>query len=142
MKNIRKLLLIPTVTMLISFTMPVTLLSAQTDCTNPANAAACNPQNAESPCSNPATANSPLCTAINNTTNPVTGNDGVLTAATRLVSWLVGIASILGIIVGSIRFTIASGDANSISAAKKTILYSMIGVVVAVFAQAMVILVL
>ena len=93
-------------------------------------------------CSNPKTSNSTLCQSVRTTTNPVSGKDGILAVATKFISYLVGIASIIGVLVGGIRYTMASGDANSVSAAKKMILYAMIGIVVALFAQALVILVL
>lgn len=139
----KRMLLLPFLAaMLISFAVPSVVSAQGVDCTKPENAAACNPQNQDDPCLNPKLADGPLCKGVKNSTNPVTGDKGILTAATRFVSWLVGVASIIGIFVGSIRYTIAGGDANAVSAAKKTILYSLIGVVVALFAQAMVILVL
>jgi hypothetical protein len=93
-------------------------------------------------CANNATKDTTLCKSVKNTTNPVSGKDGILAVATKLVSYLVGIASILGVLIGGIRYTMASGDANSVSASKKMVIYSLIGILVALFAQALVILVL
>ncbi len=104
--------------------------------------AACNPENQNNPCVNPEVAKSALCESTRNNQDPINGPDGILTRAVELMSYLVGIASIVVVIVGAIRFTTSSGDANGISAAKKMIVYALIGIVVAIFAQALVILVL
>jgi hypothetical protein len=42
------------------------------------------------------------------------------------------------LIYGGIRYTTSGGNANSVTAAKNTILYAIIGLVVAIFAYAIV----
>lgn len=43
----------------------------------------------------------------------------------------VGILSVIMIIVGGIRFVVSAGDSNGVQAARNTILYSVVGLVVA-----------
>jgi hypothetical protein len=52
--------------------------------------------------------------------------------------FLVGAVSVIMIIVGGLRYVISNGDSKQISAAKDTILYSVIGIVVAIAAFAIV----
>ena len=52
--------------------------------------------------------------------------------------WFVGIISVIMMIWGGIRYAISGGDSSKVTAAKNTILYALIGLVVAVFAWAIV----
>lgn len=56
----------------------------------------------------------------------------------NILSWIVGIAAVIMIIVGGFRYVISGGDSNAISGAKTTILYALIGLVVALLAQGLV----
>ena len=118
------------------------VVHADVDCTNPdfSDTEACSADNPCGPAS--PSKDSVLCAETKKSGNPILGPDGILTAATGFVSWLIGIASIFVILVGAIRYVTAGGDANSVSAAKKMIIYALIGIVVAIFARAVVILVL
>lgn len=74
--------------------------------------------------------------------DPVTGNDGVLVGATKLLTTAVGAASVIMIIVGGFRYVTSAGDSNTTKAAKDTILYAVIGLVIALVARALVLFVL
>lgn len=50
----------------------------------------------------------------------------------------IGIISVIMIIIGGIRYTLSNGDASQIKSAKDTILYAVIGLVVALLAYAIV----
>jgi hypothetical protein len=76
------------------------------------------------------------------TNNSVFGPNGLFTKAAGIVSILVGIASVIFIIVGGFRYAMSSGDSNNIKGAKDTILYAIIGLGVALFAQAIIVFVL
>ena len=52
--------------------------------------------------------------------------------------FVVGIAAVIVIIIGGIMYTTSSGDASSVTKAKNTILYAVIGLVVAFLAFAIV----
>lgn len=62
----------------------------------------------------------------------------IVSAAINILSVVVGIVSVIMIIIGGIKYATSSGDANNISSAKNTIMYAIIGLVVAALAQVMV----
>lgn len=81
----------------------------------------------------------------------ITGGSGVPTSATpdqslsdtvkvtiQYISIAIGIAAVIMIIVGGFRYTTSGGDSTKVSNAKSTILYALIGLVVATLAQIMV----
>ncbi len=67
-----------------------------------------------------------------------TSVDSTIRLAISLLSFAVGIAAVIMIIVGGFKYIISSGDSNNINSAKNTILYAIIGLVVAVMAQVIV----
>lgn len=56
----------------------------------------------------------------------------------NILSWIVGIISIIMIIIGGLKFVTANGNAQSAAAARSTVIYALVGVVVAVSAQILV----
>ena len=52
--------------------------------------------------------------------------------------FIIGALAVIMIIIGGIRYTISQGDSTAITSAKNTILYSVIGLIVAIFAYAIV----
>ena len=58
--------------------------------------------------------------------------------ALMTVYMVAGIVSVIIIVLGGIRYTSSNGDPSSIKAAKDTILYAVVGLVVAIFAFAIV----
>lgn len=49
-----------------------------------------------------------------------------------------GAVAVIMIIVGGLRYILASGDSNAVSGAKNTILYAVVGLVIILFAQVIV----
>lgn len=88
--------------------------------------------------------NSSFCqqNAQNQGKNPIFGVDGIITKIGNIISILTGVASVIMIIVGGFQYVLSSGDPNRTNSAKNTILYAIIGLVVAVSAQVIVRLVL
>ena len=62
----------------------------------------------------------------------------IFKGVTNALIFIVGAVSVIMIIVGGLRYVISNGDSKNISAAKDTILYAVIGVVVAIAAFAIV----
>ena len=56
----------------------------------------------------------------------------------NLLLMIAGVVAVVMIIIGGIRYTTSSGDSNSAKSAMNTLLYSVIGLVIAIFAYAMV----
>lgn len=52
--------------------------------------------------------------------------------------FLLGIIAVIMIIVGGVRYTTSAGDASRVKAAKDTVMYSVVGLVVALLAFAIV----
>ncbi len=74
--------------------------------------------------------------------NTVFGTDGIITKIVSIISLLTGVASVIMIIVGGLQYVLSTGDPNRTNTAKNTILYALIGLVVAISAQVIVRLVL
>jgi type IV secretory pathway VirB2 component (pilin) len=74
--------------------------------------------------------------------NPLLGPNGTLTKVTKFVSYIAGICAIIIIIVSGFMYVTSGGDPGKISNAKDAVLYALIGVVIAIVAQAIIIFVL
>jgi hypothetical protein len=74
--------------------------------------------------------------------NALFGKNGILTRAAKIVSMAVGVAAIIMVIVGGIKFALSDGDSQRITSARNTIIYALVGVIVAAFAQAIILFVL
>ncbi len=61
-----------------------------------------------------------------------------LKLAIDLFSLIVGIAAVLMIIVGGLKYITSNGDSSNISSAKNTILYAVVGLVIVALAQVIV----
>jgi hypothetical protein len=66
----------------------------------------------------------------------------IIKAAIEIMSYLVGIAAVIGLVVSGIRLMTAGGDSNAIASARSGLIYSLIGIAVVALAQALVIFVL
>lgn len=66
----------------------------------------------------------------------------ILKVVLEILSIVVGIASVVGVIIGGIKFITSNGDPGSVKSARDTVLYSLVGAVVVIFAQAIVAFVL
>lgn len=68
----------------------------------------------------------------------LTGTDGVFKTVVNVLLFIIGAISVIMLIYGGIRYTTSGGNANSVTAAKNTIMYAIIGLIVAIFAYAIV----
>ncbi|MCL1839671.1 pilin [Candidatus Saccharibacteria bacterium] len=66
------------------------------------------------------------------------GPDGVFTEITNTILFVVGIISIVMLIWGGLRYILSGGDSKKVTDAKNTILYAIIGLIVALLAYAIV----
>lgn len=81
-----------------------------------------------------------LNTAVSadNQTDPIFGDGSVFQTVTNVLLFLVGAISVIMLIVGGIRYILSSGDQQRVTDAKNTIMYAIIGIIVAVLAWAIV----
>lgn len=66
------------------------------------------------------------------------GDNGVFKQITNTILYIVGIIAVIMLIIGGIKYVISGGDAKKVTDAKNTILYAIIGLVIAFFAYAIV----
>lgn len=77
------------------------------------------------------------------------GNNGsnspiikIIKAAIEVLSFIIGAAAIIGIVVSGIRLMASGGDSQAVASARSGLIYSLIGVAVVALAQLLVALVL
>lgn len=61
-----------------------------------------------------------------------------LQALISILSIVVGIVAVIMLIIGGIRFVTSQGDGSSVAAARNTIIYAIVGIIVALMAQVIV----
>lgn len=76
------------------------------------------------------------------TTNPLTGDNGVLVKVSRIMSFLAGVCSIILILVAGLMYVLSDGDASKVNSARTTLVYAVVGLIIVGVAQGIVLLVL
>lgn len=64
------------------------------------------------------------------------GAGGIVTTITNILLFIVGALSVVMIIVGGLRYVLSAGNSTAVTAAKNTILYAVVGLIVAFLAFA------
>jgi hypothetical protein len=72
------------------------------------------------------------CTTANEGTAQI---NKIITTVINIFSIIVGVVAVIMIIFGGFRYITSGGDSNNVSAAKNTIIYALIGLVVVALAQ-------
>lgn len=62
--------------------------------------------------------------------------DGIFETITNVLLFLVGAVSVIMLIIGGFKYVVSGGDSSKTESAKNTILYAIVGIVVAVLAYA------
>lgn len=79
------------------------------------------------------------------TSDPAGGGvkiNSVITAVVNILSFVVGLAAVIMIVVGGFKMITSGGDSSKVASGRSTVIYAIIGLIVAVFAQAIVYFVL
>ena len=66
------------------------------------------------------------------------GDAGVFKQVTNTVLYIVGIIAVIMLIIGGIKYVVSGGDSKKVTDAKNTILYAIIGLIIAFLAFAIV----
>ncbi len=66
------------------------------------------------------------------------GTGGMFEVIVNILLFLIGAVSVIMLIYGGIRYTTSGGNAKSVESAKNTIMYSIIGLIVAILAYAII----
>lgn len=70
--------------------------------------------------------------------NLFTGEDSIFKTIVNVLLFLIGAISVIMLIYGGIRYTTSGGNSANVTAAKNTILYAIIGLIIAFLAFAIV----
>ena len=62
----------------------------------------------------------------------------VINIVVNMLSAIVGIVAVIMVIIGGFKYVTSNGDSNSIQSAKNTIVYAIVGVIIAALAQVIV----
>jgi len=76
------------------------------------------------------------CTTI--TAGSDTQMNTLISTIVNIFSIVVGIVAVIMIILGGFKYITSNGDSNNISSAKNTIMYAIVGIVIAALAQVIV----
>ena len=63
---------------------------------------------------------------------------GIIKAVVNILIFIVGVVAVIMLIIGGFRYVLSGGDSAGVEGAKNTILYAIIGVIVAIMAYAVV----
>lgn len=66
------------------------------------------------------------------------GNTGVFKTISDVMLYIIGAISVIMLIIGGIRYVVSGGEQAAVTSAKNTILYSIVGIIVAIVAYAVV----
>lgn len=83
-----------------------------------------------------------ICEAGKDNKGSLVGDNGILTKIIQTFAYVAGIVAVVTGTVGGVRIAISNGDPGAIKAGKETVIYAIVGVVIAGFAQTIVIFVL
>lgn len=64
--------------------------------------------------------------------------ESIVQRVVDIILFVLGVLAVIMIIVGGFRYVTSGGDSNKLTSAKNTILYAVIGLIVALFAYAIV----
>jgi hypothetical protein len=88
------------------------------------------------------TSSSTVCHDQNTQKNPFSGTDGVLYKVASLLAFGVGVASVVMVIVGGLKYIFSSGESARIDSARNTIIYALVGLLVSLVAQGLIVFVI
>lgn len=66
------------------------------------------------------------------------GVDRFIATVVKIISYIAGIVAIIAILFSGFKYMTSGGDSNKIASAKNTLIYALVGVIVAVLAQVLV----
>lgn len=96
------------------------------DCNDPSAAA------------NQTVTNGAACAAPTGASGTLFGDGSIFTKIVNVLLFIIGAVAVIMLIVGGIRYTVSGGKSDEVTAAKNTILYAIVGIVVAFLAYAVV----
>jgi len=92
-------------------------------------------------CSTPSAKTSAACQKTT-TTNPLTGSNGLIVNITHIIAVVAGAVAVIVIIISGFKYVLSNGDAAQATAARNSILYALVGLVVIIVASSIISLVM
>lgn len=68
----------------------------------------------------------------------IDGNNGVIRTVSNILIWVVGIVSVIMIMWSGFKYITAAGDTSKVASAKSSLIYAIVGLIVAIMAYAIV----
>jgi hypothetical protein len=62
----------------------------------------------------------------------------ILNTVIRIFSWVIGVIAVIMVMVSGFRYITAGGDSGKVASAKNTLIYAIVGLVIAAVAQILV----
>ncbi len=118
---LRGLLLVPVIALGLAVVVPQPAANAAPNCTNQVSLS-----------------NGANCAQGDDQQSDLFGSNGIFKTITNVLLFIIGAISVIMLIIGGIRYTVSGGDATAVTSAKNTILYAIVGIVVAILAFAVV----
>jgi hypothetical protein len=87
---------------------------------------------------NPSLSSGADCAQPTGAATTLFGQGSIFTTVVNILLFAIGIIAVIMLILGGIRYTVSGGEAKAVESAKNTILYAIIGIVVAFLAYAVV----
>lgn len=78
------------------------------------------------------------CAAGDDQPEKLFGANGIFKKVTDVLLFIIGAVAVIMLVIGGIRYTISGGDQAQVTSAKNTILYAIIGIIVAILAYAII----
>ncbi len=75
---------------------------------------------------------------VSSDATPAATIESIIADVINILSVIVGVVAVIMVIFGGFRYVTSAGDSNKVSSAKNTIVFALVGLVIAVFAQVIV----
>ncbi|NCO10939.1 hypothetical protein GW746_01075 [Candidatus Saccharibacteria bacterium] len=75
-------------------------------------------------------------TRVDGVPSTLFGADGIITEITNILLFVAGALAVIMIIVGGLRYVVSGGNSSAVTSAKNTILYAIVGLIIAFLAFA------
>ncbi|MDB5165233.1 MAG: hypothetical protein JWM00_123 [Candidatus Saccharibacteria bacterium] len=122
-KSLQGLLLVPILALGVSLATPAVQSASAAACADPTDlSATCGAGSAQG----------------NEQQADLFGANGIFKTVTNVLLFIIGAISVIMLIIGGIRYTVSGGDSAAVTSAKNTILYAIVGIIVALLAYAVV----
>ncbi|HUD08346.1 MAG TPA: pilin [Candidatus Saccharimonadales bacterium] len=79
--------------------------------------------------------NSSYCHETDTPTNRIYGKGGVIVITSYIIASIAGVAAVIMIVIGGIRFMVSGGDPNQVAGARNSIIFALVGLVVIAAAE-------